>query len=145
MSDVGMSTNGAICLRCGRNLAPGHGYVFATPAWPTLTCLRCAVRHRPIVRKATQTALVVGTILTLINQGDALLARHATLTLLWKILLTYSVPYMVSTYGALSISRRGTEPFPAVGAALDAQGESHAPEPGPDAVSDAQGDIVPPR
>ena len=45
-------------------------------------------------------ALVVGTILNLINQGDAIL--EAT-SLNWiKIILTYFVPYAVSTYGAVS-------------------------------------------
>ena len=45
-------------------------------------------------------ALVVGTILNLINQGDALLGPgHIS----WiKIVLTYFVPYAVSTYGAVS-------------------------------------------
>ena len=94
------------CQRCGRAVGPGHGYVFAAPAGPALYCTRCAARHRPIVRKAAQTALVVGTILTAINQGDALLNHHVTLALLWKIPLTYAVPYLVSTYGAFSISRR---------------------------------------
>ena len=63
------------------------------------------MRHRPIARKAAQTAAVVGTVLTAINQGDALLSHHVTALLLWKIPLTYAVPYLVSTYGALSISR----------------------------------------
>jgi hypothetical protein len=94
------------CGRCGGAIGPGQGYVFATPAGPPLYCTRCAAQHRPIVRKATQTALVVGTILTAINQSDALLAHHVTVALLWKIPLTYVVPYLVSTYGALSISRR---------------------------------------
>ena len=45
-------------------------------------------------------AIVVGTILNLINQGDAIL--EAT-SLNWiKIILTYFVPYDVSTYGAVS-------------------------------------------
>ena len=65
-------------------------------------CLRCAVRLRPIVRKAAQTAAIVGTILTDINQGDALLSHHLSTDLLWKIPLTY----LVSTYGAIAISRR---------------------------------------
>ena len=45
-------------------------------------------------------ALVVGTILNLINQGDALIepARISWL----KIVLTYFVPYAVNTYGAVS-------------------------------------------
>jgi hypothetical protein len=45
-------------------------------------------------------ALVVGTILNLINQGDALLGhRPMDLT---KAILTYLVPYCVATYGAVS-------------------------------------------
>jgi hypothetical protein len=45
-------------------------------------------------------ALIVGTILNLINQGDALLAGNSLD--LPKLLLTYLVPYCVSTYGAVS-------------------------------------------
>ena len=48
----------------------------------------------------------MGTVLTVINHGDALLVHHLTLDLLWETPLTYVVPYLVSTYGALSISRR---------------------------------------
>jgi hypothetical protein len=45
-------------------------------------------------------ALVVGTILNLINQGDAI---FGAMTINWtKIILTYLVPYAVSTYGAVS-------------------------------------------
>jgi hypothetical protein len=58
------------------------------------------------MRKTGQTALVVGTALTAINQGDALLSHDVTAALLWKIPLTSAEPYLVSTYGALSISRR---------------------------------------
>jgi len=44
--------------------------------------------------------LVVGAILNLINQGDALLSGgHLNLT---KIALTFLVPYCVATYGAVS-------------------------------------------
>ena len=95
-----------VCVVCGRVVPPGHGYAFAAPRGPVLSCTRCAVRHRPITRKALQTAAVVGTMLTVINHGDALLALHLTSDLLWQIPLTYVVPYLVSTYGALSISRR---------------------------------------
>ncbi|MDJ0950322.1 MAG: nitrate/nitrite transporter NrtS [Alphaproteobacteria bacterium] len=45
-------------------------------------------------------ALVVGTLLNLINQGDALVAGAP---LDWfKIGLTYMVPYCVATYGAVT-------------------------------------------
>ena len=61
-----------------------------------------------IPRRSFYVALVVGTILNLINQGDALFgAPHIN----WvKIVLTYFVPYAVSTYGAVSylLSRQAT-------------------------------------
>jgi hypothetical protein len=45
-------------------------------------------------------SVVVGTILNLINQGDALFSgRRLDFT---KLALTYIVPYFVSTYGAVS-------------------------------------------
>jgi hypothetical protein len=53
-----------------------------------------------IPRRSFAVALVVGTILNLINQGDALLGSGQ---INWiKIVLTYFVPYAVSTYGAVS-------------------------------------------
>jgi hypothetical protein len=63
-----------------------------------------------VPRRSFFVALVVGAILNLINQGDALFARRA---LDWvKIILTFAVPYCVSTYGAVSyhlkVSRRAS-------------------------------------
>ena len=46
-------------------------------------------------------ALVVGTILNLINQGDAIFTAPSSINWI-KIVLTYFVPYAVSTYGAVS-------------------------------------------
>ena len=54
-------------------------------------------------RKAFYTALVVGTILNIINHGDVLLAGGAFPTV--KILLTYCVPYCVTTWGAITGKR----------------------------------------
>jgi hypothetical protein len=45
-------------------------------------------------------ALVVGTVLNIINQGEILFGE-GKLNLI-KILLTYAVPYCVATYGAVS-------------------------------------------
>jgi hypothetical protein len=53
-----------------------------------------------VPRRALGIALVVGTILNLINQGGALLAGGPID--LPKFLLNYVVPYCVSTYGAVS-------------------------------------------
>ena len=48
-------------------------------------------------------ALVVGTILCLINQGDALLAGREID--MWKVVLTFIVPFLVSTYGAWNMAQ----------------------------------------
>ncbi|HJM94372.1 MAG TPA: nitrate/nitrite transporter NrtS [Alphaproteobacteria bacterium] len=50
-------------------------------------------------KKAFLTALVVGTILTMINHGDVFLAGGAPPLL--KVVLTYCVPYCVTTWGAI--------------------------------------------
>jgi hypothetical protein len=52
------------------------------------------------------TALVVGTILVLINQGGVLMAGQLPASLLWQVPLTYCVPFCVATWGVLSNSRR---------------------------------------
>ena len=49
-------------------------------------------------KKAFFTALVVGTVLTLINHGDVLLSRNYPPFL--KVLLTYCVPFCVTTWGS---------------------------------------------
>ena len=53
-----------------------------------------------VPRRSLWVALVVGTILNMINQGDSLLAGHRFN--LVKLALTYLVPYIVCTYGAVS-------------------------------------------
>jgi hypothetical protein len=53
-----------------------------------------------VPRRSFLVALVVGTILNIINQGDTLL----TASINWfKVILTYLVPYGVRTYGAISL------------------------------------------
>lgn len=69
-------------------------------------CLSCALRHGPMLRRSFWTCLVVGTVLTAINQGTLIFAGHFPPALLWKVPLTYSVPFCVATWGALTNSRR---------------------------------------
>jgi len=53
-----------------------------------------------VPRRSFVVAVVVGTVLNLINQGDVLLSgAHLNLT---KIVLTFARPYCVATYGAVS-------------------------------------------
>ena len=56
--------------------------------------------ERGIVRRSLILAAIIGTILNVINQGDALFA--GTHLVAWKIALTYCVPYCVATYGAVT-------------------------------------------
>lgn len=51
-------------------------------------------------------ALVVGTVLTLLNQGDQILVRGLGSVDTVKALFTYLIPYLVSTYGAVSARLR---------------------------------------
>jgi hypothetical protein len=53
-----------------------------------------------IPRRSLGVALIVGSILNLINQGDALLGLHPFNPI--KAGLTYLVPFCVATYGAVS-------------------------------------------
>jgi hypothetical protein len=61
-----------------------------------------------VPRRSCVVALIVGTLLNLINQGDAVLTgAPVDLT---KLLLTYLVPYCVSTYGAVSYRLHAARP-----------------------------------
>ncbi len=55
-----------------------------------------------VVTTAIKVALVVGTVLALINHLPALLENNMTQQNIWQIVLTYLVPYSVSTYSAVA-------------------------------------------
>ena len=104
------------CARCGRTLRPGWGFSFKAkpdPAGQALgaqlgqvfKCITCALRHMPMLRRSLTVAIVVGSVLTLLNQGDVILAGNWKTALYWKIPLTFCVPFCVATYGALTNSR----------------------------------------
>jgi hypothetical protein len=58
-----------------------------------------------MVSRSALIALIVGTVLTAINQGDVLFTGHVTGALLWKIPLTYAVPFVVATLGAMTAAK----------------------------------------
>jgi hypothetical protein len=91
----------ATCGRCGR---PLHGRI-GFRLGGIDRCWRCTLRHPPLLRRSMLTAVVVGTILTAINQGTTLVAGDFPAALYWKIPLTYCVPFLVATWGALINSR----------------------------------------
>ena len=97
---------GSACEGCGRTMSVGRGFAFKTYAGEVIKCVWCALRHLPMLRRSLVVSLVVGTVLTAINQGDDVFAGRWTSTLIWQIPLTYLVPFLVSTYGALINVRR---------------------------------------
>ena len=60
---------------------------------------------RSVVRRAVGVAIVVGTILVVINHGDALARGDVTVGRWLRIVLTVIVPYCVSTYSSVSALR----------------------------------------
>ena len=90
------------CARCGRPLAGKTAFTLGAER----RCLPCALRYRPMLRRSALTALVVGTVLVLINQGTVLFSGQLPPALAWQVPLTCLVPFCVATWGALSYSRR---------------------------------------
>lgn len=110
-------SSGGKCARCGKNLAQGKMFSFksadngvvsagAGQGTEITKCFGCALQHRPMLKRSLAAALLVGTVLTLLNQGDALLSGYWSNALVWKIPLTYCVPMLVATYGALTNCRK---------------------------------------
>jgi len=60
------------------------------------------VFRRDVVTRGLKVGLIVGTILTAINQGDLILGGSLDAASAWKIPLTYLVPYCVSTYAGVA-------------------------------------------
>ena len=54
-----------------------------------------------MLRRSILTSAVVGTILTAINQGHIVFDGEWSLDLAWRIPLTYCVPFLVASWGAL--------------------------------------------
>jgi len=54
-----------------------------------------------VVKPAFKVALFVGTLLALINHGSAILQMDLDISRFFQIILTYFVPYGVSTYSAV--------------------------------------------
>ncbi|TXR54385.1 nitrate/nitrite transporter NrtS [Reinekea thalattae] len=65
-----------------------------------------AIAFSPEVRRtAIRVALIVGSALALINHGDKLVTGTLTVPAILKMLLTYLVPYSVSTWSAVKAIR----------------------------------------
>ena len=65
------------------------------------------------MRRTVRIAIVVGIILTLINQGSVIAAGHATAAIWVRCVLNFIVPFLVSNAG---LRRPGARTNPGVGA-----------------------------
>ncbi len=59
------------------------------------------IQHPAVWHRSLATALIVGTVLAAINQGNLILSHGFTHEILPKMGLTYCVPFSVSAFGAL--------------------------------------------
>ena len=90
-----------VCSCCHVQTRPGRTF----RADLELRCLRCWLLRPALIRRSLVTALVVGSIITSINQGNVILRGDFPADLYWKIPLSYCVPFCVATWGALINSR----------------------------------------
>lgn len=70
-----------------------------------ILCFRCSLQNRRLIRRSFLVAVIVGTVLVTINQGNRLIGGEGGTDLYWKIPLTFAVPYIVATVGALLNTR----------------------------------------
>lgn len=57
----------------------------------------------PALKRSVVVAIVVGTALNLINQGPEILS--GSWPVIWKLTLTYVVPFLVASYGSYAAFR----------------------------------------
>ncbi len=97
------------CARCGASLTDSRYEVRAGEA-KLARCLRCALMYWPMLVRSFIICLIVGTVLTAINQGNVIAGGDFPAALAWKIPLTYSVPFCVATTGAILNARSRRAP-----------------------------------
>ncbi len=84
----------------GRDRVPYAPRVKRTRLW-----LRMATEPS-VVRRASVTSLLVGTLLSLITRGEMILSADFSMALTWQLGLLFLVPYSVSTWSSVAAARR---------------------------------------
>src|SRR5688572_14500554 len=72
------------------------------PAWRTARDAVALIVRGVTYRTASRVALVVGTILSAVNQGAVIANGHAVATTWVRVAVNYLVPYTVASIGYLS-------------------------------------------
>ena len=99
-----MLTATTCCSVTGCARAAGYRFVAAADD-DGVRCRRHALTYRPVCGRAIRVALIIGTILLVINHADEFLRGQVTALVVAKVGLTYLVPFSVSTYSALAANR----------------------------------------
>ncbi len=76
------------------------------PAREHLRTILAYCTERDTLVRSIKTALVVGTILAIINHGQELLTGHFSPQWVIPMLITYLVPFSVATYGQVQGKRQ---------------------------------------
>jgi len=82
-------------------LAATRGIVYGPCLFRAASMFWSLVVRRDVMVRAAKTAMCVGLLLIVINHGDALLTGQWSAGQLLKMLLTFAVPYCVSTYSSV--------------------------------------------
>ncbi|HEX2063625.1 MAG TPA: nitrate/nitrite transporter NrtS [Acidimicrobiales bacterium] len=83
--------------------------VVTAPTWATPREACALVFRRATLRRTLRIALLVGTILSLVNQGGVIAAGDAGLVTWVRVFANYIVPFCVSSAGFLSATRKPPE------------------------------------
>jgi len=89
--------------RSARSSAPDQAPAVRRGTVIREACAFCAQRRN--LSRTIRIALVVGIVLTLINQGSVIAAGHATAATWVRCALNFVVPFLVSNAGLLSARR----------------------------------------
>jgi hypothetical protein len=76
-----------------------------TPSWTTLRQALRLFRRGATFSTAAPVAIVVGTVLSIVNQLQVVLDGDATWATWVRIVVNYAVPYLVASIGFLSACR----------------------------------------
>jgi hypothetical protein len=78
------------------------------PQWSNLVEACSHVARGRTARTALPVALFVGTVLSMVNEGDAMFQGRFTLAVVVRVMTNYVVPFCVASFGYLAASRRSS-------------------------------------
>ncbi len=96
------------CYQCRKTLGVPY-YVsmnLSRPGEENFYHLKCILISSTMVRRSAKASVIVGTLLLALNQGDFIITGEFYRAMIWKIPLTYLVPFCVASWGSVTNARR---------------------------------------